>query len=1294
MRELYREDDGVIPPPLRAILTTEDPTAATADGTAARPVTEGLLLLPLPANEQQQQILRLARSHPGVVVQGPPGTGKSHTIANLISHFVADGKRVLVVAEKEQALAVLADKVPEEIRDLTVSVLGADEDGRRRLGGSIRQIQSRVGQVDPVVADARISQLEGGIDDLDRRAASLTTQLRETRRAEITELPGDWLAGGPLTPQAAAQWVSEHEEFGAVPDPLTPATPAPLTTAEFVELVELVRTVGADAAREAGRALPDRSRLLSGADFRRMIDEHVQLGAQADRGRTALRRDGVRGTDLPHLTELAGALNTEAEWRRTIDGGWRARLLAQHTDTRLVDEWASAAGTLAALRDRAFTLRARLRAHAVRLPETTPPDLERDLQDAVTRLRGSGKIGLFARDARRALEACTVDGRPPATAEGAQLCLDALSLEVLRHQMATLWMNQAGPLGAEPLAGYPEESLGARLDQIRECRDAHQRWDELRHRLTAVGLAAPTDPTADALDDAAHLTRAVAALARQRAVDEQLTALAGELRTGATAPAASSLWLRFADAAVHRDVRGWDESLEDLAGLERIALPSARLTVLQRRLSAAAPVWASAILQDADAAGPPDEFLAMWQWRQLETWLGQVAAGHTPAELQADLEQVAQDRRRAVTELVSEKAWRRLVDNLGHQERQALQAYVAAVNRYGRTGGKFAQRWITEMRSALEDATTAVPVWIMPTSRALSSFRPAAVPPFDVLIVDEASQIGFEALPLLSLASSTIIVGDDKQTSPEHVGLDRARIFDLMDDFLRDIPRYRTVFDPDKSLYDLAMLRFSRPVMLTEHFRCLPAIIEFSNRHAYDGQIIPLRDRPPRPGWQPLQLVRVPDGFRRGFVNEPEADAVVDLLERLHGSPDHDGMTFGVVCLLGTAQSTLVRDRLYDRLGPEVLLQRQIRVGEAANFQGDERDVMVISTVVAVDPTRPDTRFGAMTKEADLRRINVAASRARHQMWVVTSVDSSMLPNGDLRAALIRHCSDPAEVEEARTDLLERCESEFEKRVVRALLERGYRDVTVQHKVGRYRLDIVVSGPDARLAIECDGDRWHGDDAWDRDRARQEVLERAGWTFERIRGSSFFRDPALAMEPVWERLDSLGIPTGDHRTGTRPGAAPSAVATTSPRATAPPPAGGQPGPTGDHHGPDHVGPEHGEPDHAEPDHTEPSPDRPEHDLEHDGPTPDPSEPPAAAAEPAWQPPAWYRALSADDPPAAARAEQRPPTPPAAPTPGTPGPGAALRLESGRTLIFPATSTRQRGGLPRRTGRPGRTNRSG
>lgn len=537
-------------------------------------------------------------------------------------------------------------------------------------------------------------------------------------------------------------------------------------------------------------------------------------------------------------------------------------------------------------------------------------------------------------------------------------------------------------------------------------------------------------------------------------------------------------------------------------------------------------MWAEQVLANPAAAGDPTSLTAAWQWRQLDGWTRALTAG-TAGNPQAQLEELTSRRRRLVADLVAESAWRRLADNLNDQHRQALNRYLKAVTRYGKTGGKFALRWITEMREALNDSKSAVPVWIMPVSRALSSFRPDATPPFDVLIVDEASQIGIHALPLLSLARTAIVVGDDKQTSPENVGLNQQAVFDLLDDHLAAVPAYRTLFDPNNSLYDLAFQKFPDVVMLTEHFRCLPAIIEFSNTYAYDGRIIPLRDRPPRPGWAPVGAVKVADGYRTGDINPPEAEAVVDLVEQLCGDPAYDDMTFGVVSLLGSSQSKLIWDRLLDRLGPTAMAERQIRCGEPANFQGDERDVMILSTVVATDPANPTGRFRAATTVADQRRINVAASRARNQMWVVHSVDADRFTPGDLRGELIRHCQNPGVLDSAVGDLEARCDSDFERHVVRRILAAGYRRVRVQHPVGRYRLDIVIEGPEARLAVECDGDRWHGEDLWHQDRARQQVLERAGWTFVRIRGSAFYRDPERALEPLWARLDELGIPRGE-----------------------------------------------------------------------------------------------------------------------------------------------------------------------
>ena len=105
----------------------------------------------------------------------------------------------------------------------------------------------------------------------------------------------------------------------------------------------------------------------------------------------------------------------------------------------------------------------------------------------------------------------------------------------------------------------------------------------------------------------------------------------------------------------------------------------------------------------------------------------------------------------------------------------------------------------------------------------------------------------------------------------------------------------------------------------------------------------------------------------------------------------------------------------------------------------------------------------------------------------------------------------------------QKADSEFERLVLKRLMQAGYR-VKAQWPVGAYRIDLVVEGDGKRLAVECDGDRWHPIEKLEEDMARQAILERLGWRFVRIRGSLFFRNPDQAMQPVFERLQKLDIP--------------------------------------------------------------------------------------------------------------------------------------------------------------------------
>ena len=158
------------------------------------------------------------------------------------------------------------------------------------------------------------------------------------------------------------------------------------------------------------------------------------------------------------------------------------------------------------------------------------------------------------------------------------------------------------------------------------------------------------------------------------------------------------------------------------------------------------------------------------------------------------------------------------------------------------------------------------------------------------------------------------------------------------------------------------------------------------------------------------------------------------------------------------------------------------------------------------------------------QRFNVAASRARDQMWVVHSIDQrSHLKPGDLRRRLIEYAEDPGKVLLALESLEAKVDSEFELEVAAKLTRLGYK-VVPQWRVGHYRIDMVVIGANGkRLAVECDGDRYHPIEKLPDDMAREAVLGRLGWTFMRLRGSQYFSDPDETLQPLSHRLRAMEI---------------------------------------------------------------------------------------------------------------------------------------------------------------------------
>ena len=542
-------------------------------------------------------------------------------------------------------------------------------------------------------------------------------------------------------------------------------------------------------------------------------------------------------------------------------------------------------------------------------------------------------------------------------------------------------------------------------------------------------------------------------------------------------------------------------------------------------LAVVAPGWADQITHRVPPhheAKPPGDVAMAWTWRQLHDTLAD-RDKLDAYELQQQMDQTRETLRQMTEWLIDAKAWGRQLDRLqsNHSIRQALVGWLDTTKRLISTRQlDRRQALMSEARRLMKMCADAVPVWIMPISIVAESFDPTTTR-FDVVIIDEASQADLNALIPLYLGKQIIVVGDHEQVTPLGVGKGQTILDNLRKSMLQDIPNAH-LFDNMSSIYDIARQSFGDAIRLVEHFRCVPEIIGFSNQLSYEGKIKPLRESNST-DIKPACVAKRVDGIREGDVNKGEARQIIDLISAMIRHPKYAGKTIGIVSMLGDSQALMIQSMLHKEIPEIEIAKRRIQAGISGEFQGDERDIMFLSMVDSASSEGPLRATGEGAFELIKKRYNVAASRAKDQMWVMHSFDPDLhLKPNDLRFKLLQHVREPLASLRAFNQEVGKTESPFEREVLKRLTNAGYR-VKSQWQVGYYRIDMVVEGGGKRLAVECDGDRYHPMEKLADDMARQSILERLGWQFVRIRGTAYFRNPELAMRPVFDRLGELQI---------------------------------------------------------------------------------------------------------------------------------------------------------------------------
>lgn len=1124
---------------------------------------DSTVYFPLPANDAQQDIIRRIRHEPGILVQGPPGTGKSHTIVNLVSHLLATDQKVLVTSHTARALSVLREKFPAELRSLCVTHLRGEEGAQAALQGSVGEILSRFTHRNSAQEKEQEKVLFSRLEQARQQEDRLLDKLRQIREAETGVLDLHGYRGSAQ--QIATQLKAQESQFEWLTELSRPDSAVPLTNSEALRLLELLCEIDDDEAELLNQTRPAVADLTLAKDFLQLAHEEQHAKNQTAEYMTYQKHAGyallmqaspeARNQILRTVQTLAAAAETE----RTRPFPWIAEALGAVLREQ-AGRWDEVARQSAQLLPELLERVDWLEQQGVAGLEGRDLATVRSDAEAVhEHLSSGGSWGNFlikpaAVKTRQYLRTdVRIAGQAADRPETLQALLDYLHLSDNLDKLRSLWSSQgvqiSGPLKMQVL------DLEAQAQPLKQVLGLRTELAAARQAVQGVmGLVQPRWWEVQELQELIGATQAAQLAHDEQARTGKVNSLLLPLQNLKLAGGAHPVVSEIIQAIENRDADRYAQASQQLEALEERAYLLSERQALLSDLERLAPDLTDALLSDVQDEIWYDRLATLeeaWNWVQADLRITELANPDTEVEVRDQLAAARAVQRQTLGELAATKAWRSTLDRMTSREQAALVRWQNAVRKIGKGTGKNAGKWRKVAQDSLKEAHTAIPAWIMPLHLVAENFslRPGM---FDVVIVDEASQAGPEALFLTFIAKKIIIVGDDKQIEPENVGIQTAQVEALVQRYLWDVPAPEVIGDARASLFGFGSYAYPTRINLREHFRCMPEIIKFSSDLSYPHEpLIPLRQFGTE-RLTPLVARHVEDGYtlpvRGAKVNPTEARAIVDQIKACIANPRYARKTMGVISLLGDSQAEEIATLLRAEVSEAELEARQLICGNAYSFQGDERDVMFLSMVASPSDGRREPKVGRDSATFQ-PRYNVAASRARDQLWLFHSVDLSDLHPEDLRASLIQHVRNPemqgwrfpeASETVSLRELAARSgrgklqppgkfDSWFEVDVYLDLIDRGYR-VIPQYELSGYRIDLVVEGLRGRLAVECDGDYWHGPDKYLDDLARQQTLERAGMEFWRVRGSTYARDPEGALEDLWHTLEKRGIfPEGDPR---------------------------------------------------------------------------------------------------------------------------------------------------------------------
>ena len=1115
-----------------------------SDKRAVEPIPD--ILFTKETNNEQIEIIKSLYSHRAVVVQGPPGTGKTHTIANLLGHFLAEGKNVLITSQTKKALDVLKEKIPTDIQDLCISML---DDDSSDLGNSVESISEKLGYLNLETLKNEYEEIENQRNELKEDIKNIKRKIFNIKYQESHPIIYN---NESITLREAGEFLRKNQrELDRIPGIVSSGVTCPINNENLTFLKSgYKKSVSKEEEKEIELGLNKLSDFWTLEEFKEMLENKKEIMSRLDlllKNKKYHINDNLFYVDDKMLIDLdkfknySGIDKIIPEDLKSIEDWKKDVCIAGTENSGDRKIWLEFIKDIRRLYDLTNMTKDQLFKKEVVYKDI---DVSTAKKLIIGLKKGIERPGFFfkhrLRKARKQIsDKVTINNRILETLYDCNVALEYTTLIELKENTKNTWNILM--TGNSLLENSNNKNLYKQLYSYADQMEYLLNWYDREkktflHKIENAGFEKlninKTEGNPIYVDEVNQIFDFIPSLEEliaigkialeYREVDikrsEYLVKIENIIKEN------SHLGREIKNAILNENIDKYSETLEKLRVLSEKEVLYKKYKDLLHSVKAVANSWGEE-LENGLFNEKIENIYNVWRYKQISQKLKELAE-KPYFNLQADILEKTEELKKLTIDLVTKKAWYNIIKFLEEKDNlaisQALKGWKQTVQKIGKGTGKNTNIHKKNAKEKMLLCQKVVPAWIMPLNKVFDTLNPVENK-FDIVIIDEASQSDISSLILLYMAKKIIIVGDDKQVSPSDVGVN----IDKINMFRRKYIKGKVVNDDlygiRASLYSIVSTTF-QPISLREHFRSVPEIIGYSNRTSYDNQILPLRDSNSTI-LKPAIIDYKVNGKRdeKSKINRVEAETIVSLIEACLAMKEYKNSTFGVISLLGDEQAELIQDLIVKRIPATEIENHKILCGNSASFQGDERDIMFISLVDSSEENKSLRLVGEGVEGAIRKRYNVAISRAKDQLWIVHSIDKNNLKEGDLRKELFEYIDSLKENVFDKTAIENITASDFENEVARHLLEKNY-TIKQKWRVGSYDIDMVAIYDDKKIAIECDGKTLnHTEEEVIANLEEQEILERCGWEFIRVRASEYFRNPEKAIKDLIIQLDDKGV---------------------------------------------------------------------------------------------------------------------------------------------------------------------------